>query len=52
MRVGEWSGEAASFTLPADQLKSADSDGWMLLLQAGTPYRPGVILGAAKSPGL
>jgi hypothetical protein len=52
MRIGEWTGEAASFTLPTHQLQSADADGWMVLLQAGTPYRPGVILAAAKSPGL
>lgn len=52
VRIGDWSGEAATFSVGADQLASADSDGWMLLLQAGSPYRPGVILAAAKSPGL
>jgi hypothetical protein len=51
-RIGEWTGEATSFTLPKDQLVSADSDGWIVLLQAGGPNRPGVILAAAKSPGL
>jgi hypothetical protein len=51
-RLGEWTGEATSFTVPKDQLTSADSDGWMLLLQAGSNSRPGVILAAAKSPGL
>lgn len=51
-RVGEWTGEAKSLTLPKEQLSSDDADGWMLLLQAGTTYRPGVILAAAKSPGL
>ncbi|MBX9758931.1 MAG: DUF1223 domain-containing protein [Beijerinckiaceae bacterium] len=51
-RIGEWSGEAATFNIGGDQLVSPDSDGWMLLLQAGSPYRPGVILAAAKSPGV
>ncbi|MFN3889836.1 MAG: DUF1223 domain-containing protein [Beijerinckiaceae bacterium] len=51
-RIGEWSGEAASFTVPKEQVQSADSDGWVLLLQAGSNYRPGAILAAAKSPGL
>jgi hypothetical protein len=52
VRIGEWSGEAAAFTVPKDQLAAADTDGWILLLQAGSSYRPGVILAAAKSPGL
>ncbi len=51
-RIGEWSGEPASFSVTDEQLASPESDAWMLLLQAGSPYRPGVILGAAKSPGL
>ena len=51
-RIGEWTGVATSFTVPKDQVAVGDADGWMLLLQAGTTYRPGVILAAAKSPGL
>ncbi len=52
LRIGDWTGAATSFTVPSDQLTSAESDGWILLLQAGTNYRPGVILAAVKSPGL
>jgi hypothetical protein len=52
LRIGEWTGAATSFTVPSDQLTSAESDGWILVLQAGTNYRPGVILAAAKSSGL
>lgn len=52
LRIGDWTGAATSFTVPRDQLTSAESDGWILLLQAGTNYRPGVVLAAAKSPGL
>jgi len=51
-RVGEWSGEAAVFTIPRDQIVGDGADGWMIFLQAGEPNRPGVILAAAKSPGL
>lgn len=51
-RVGEWTGEARSYTVTKEQLSSQDADGWMLFLQAGSTYRPGVILAAAKSPGL
>jgi hypothetical protein len=48
-KIGEWNGRAASFDVAANDLSSADSDGYVVLLQAGTPARPGVILGAAKS---
>lgn len=51
-KIGDWSGEARSFSIPKDQLADAETDGWMLLLQVGAPMRPGVILAAAKSPGL
>jgi len=52
LRIGEWTGEAASFSVTKEQLESADADGWMVFLQTGAPNRPGVILAAAKSPGL
>lgn len=51
-RIGEWSGRPKTLDIAKDRLASADADGWMLLLQAGTLHRPGVILAAAKSPGL
>jgi len=49
-RVGEWSGPPASFVAPL--APHPDADGWMVLLQTETQQRPGVILGAFKSPGL
>lgn len=52
MRVGEWQGERASFSVDRDKISGPDSDGWLLLLQSGPPGRPGVILAAAKSAGL
>jgi hypothetical protein len=52
MRIGEWSGQAATFDIPQAQVAGADSDGWMVLLQAESADKPGVILAAAKSDGL
>lgn len=49
-RVGEWSGQPAAFE--AALAPHRDADGWMVLLQTETQQRPGVILGAVKSPGL
>ena len=48
-KLGDWNGKAASYDLPAAQAQGADSDGFAVILQAGQPGRPGVILGAAKS---
>ena len=50
-RVGVWDGTARKFTIPADTAPSAEADGWIVVLQAGTPTEPGVILAAAKAPG-
>ncbi len=52
VRIGEWTGAAMSFNVPSDQLTSAEADGWILILQATANNRPGVVLAAAKSPGL
>jgi hypothetical protein len=47
-KVGEWNGHAANIDVAAADLRAADSDAYVVLLQAGTAARPGVILGAAK----
>ena len=52
MKIGEWNGRSTSFDVPAATFRSADSDGYVLLLQAGSLARPGVILGAAKGSDL
>ena len=51
-RIGEWNGYSKSFVISADTLSSLESDGWILLLQAGDMKEPGPILAAAKAPGL
>jgi len=48
-RIGAWSGTPESFSLVE---LNADDEGYVVLLQAGTPEKPGAILGAAKTAGL
>jgi hypothetical protein len=48
-KLGEWTGQTASFEMPG---KPPDGEGFVVLLQKGTPERPGVILAAAKTEGL
>jgi len=45
-RIGEWAGQATRFDIAGQDLTSADSDSWVLVLQAGTESRPGPILAA------
>ena len=51
-KIGDWTGASASYTIPAAQLKTPDTEGYVLLLQAGAPTSPGVILAATKSANL
>jgi hypothetical protein len=48
-KVGDWTGAAATFNLPDPP---RDGEGFVVLVQKGTPERPGAILAAAKSDGL
>jgi hypothetical protein len=50
-RVGMWNGVAMRFEVPAAEMIRRDSDGYVVLLQAGKSNRPGAILAAAKSGG-
>ena len=47
--MGDWTGETATFGVP-DGVR--DGEGFIVLLQKGTPERPGAILAAAKTKGL
>jgi hypothetical protein len=50
MPLGTWTGEARSFEVPLATLgKGSGCDSYAVLLQSGSPERPGVILGAAKA---
>lgn len=48
--IGEWSGEPKAFDLPIAASRVPAADGYAVLLQAGSPDRPGPILGAAMKP--
>jgi hypothetical protein len=48
-KVGDWTGQTATFEMPRPP---ADDEGFVVLVQKGTPERPGAILAAAKTEGL
>lgn len=48
-KLGDWSGESATFALPGSP---GLGEGFVVLVQKGTPERPGAILAAAKTDGL
>jgi hypothetical protein len=50
LKLGEWTGTDATWTLPLSEVKGAQIDGAAVLLQQGTHDRPGIILGAAFTP--
>jgi hypothetical protein len=51
-RVGIWRGQAARFDVPLATARSAEADGYVVILQADQHGKPGAILGAFKSAGL
>jgi len=48
-KLGEWTGDSATFDMPG---AAPDGEGFVVLVQKGTPERPGAILAAAKTAGL
>jgi hypothetical protein len=50
--LGEWSGAQKSYSLARSAVRGDNIDGFVVLVQTGTPARPGMIMGAAKSAGL
>jgi len=46
VKVGDWDGKAASWTIPADQIRGDGVDSAAVLLQSGTTEKPGIMLGA------
>lgn len=49
LKVGDWSGHAASWTVPIENLSGQGVDGAVVYLQEGSREKPGVMLGAAYS---
>ena len=49
IKLGEWNGAAASWSIPLKDLKNEGADTAAVLLQSGTGNRPGPMLGAAMT---
>jgi hypothetical protein len=47
LKLGDWTGSAASWTVPASEVTADGADGAAVLVQEGTREKPGVVLGAA-----
>jgi len=47
VKLGDWDGKAASWTVPADQIRVAGVDSAAAILQSGNAEKPGLMLGAA-----
>ena len=48
-KLGDWSGTESSFTVPISQIKLDKVDAAVVMVQAGTHDKPGVIMGGAFS---
>ena len=51
-KIADWNGSAATYDIPQADVRNADSDGFVVLVQIGSETKPGAILAAAKSPNL
>jgi hypothetical protein len=49
VKLGDWSGSAASWTIPLAQIEDGGIDAAAVMVQEGTHDRPGMILGAASA---
>ena len=47
-RLGPWTGKPCAYSIGKSEALGPDSDGYVVLVQAGTGGRPGPILGAAQ----
>lgn len=49
IKLGEWSGKAATWTVPLKDLQTGDVDSAAVIIQDGTNEKPGTMLGAATA---
>jgi hypothetical protein len=49
LKVGDWSGKAATWTVPIENLSSQGVDGAVAFIQEGNREKPGAMLGATYS---
>jgi hypothetical protein len=47
VKLGDWDGKAASWTIPMEQVRSDGVDSAVVILQKGNAEKPGLMLGAA-----
>lgn len=50
--LGTWDGTKSAYDAPASIARMRNADAFAVLVQEGTPDKPGLIYGAAKGPGL
>jgi hypothetical protein len=50
VKLGDWTGAAADWTVPAAQIGTDGVDAAAVMVQEGTHDKPGIILGAAYTP--
>jgi hypothetical protein len=50
LKLGDWTGTAAAWTVPAAQIGTDGVDAAAVVVQEGTHDKPGIILGAAYTP--
>ena len=50
LKLGDFAGTAASWTVPTSEVMADGADGAAVLVQEGTRDKPGIILGAAIAP--
>jgi hypothetical protein len=49
LKVGDWNGKAATWTVPIENLNSQGVDGAVAYIQEGSREKPGAMLGATYS---
>ena len=50
--LGAWAGSPIRFRMPLESVRTRDADSYVAVLQTARDGKPGLILGAAKGPGL
>ncbi|WP_127088679.1 DUF1223 domain-containing protein [Aquabacter cavernae] len=48
IRLGPWTGQAATYSVPLDKVRMENEDGVVVMVQTGNPAAPGAILGASR----
>ena len=50
VKLGEWNGKAATFTVPLNELQTGDIDTVAVMVQSGGANEPKLVIGAAQVP--